>query len=216
MWDLVPWLGIEPRSPALGTRSLGHHIIKEVPTKASSMNSINKGSVFVELSGYFHYVFPFQNLYLTGRWFSTSSCFLTEEYLVFCSFVKQSVLGHYKLHSSSNPFFQIALDLEVQNLFFHSFTHPTKWLSCILLLQSSNIKISATKQLFPPRKEDESFMLHLPTWLCSLWAFHSIQVFSSIQNGGPYEPQVSPIDKVQLMPTFNNSLPSHSSSPLPL
>ena len=129
---------------------------------------------------------------------------------------KTECLGHYKLHSSSNPFFQIALDLEVQDLFFHSFTHPTKWLSSILLLQSSNIKISATKQLFPPRKEDDSFMLHLPTWPCSLWAFHSIQVFSSIQNGGPYEPQVFPIDKVQLMPTFNNSLPSHNGLPLPL
>ena len=120
MWDVVPWLGIEPRSPALGTRSLGHHITKEVPTKASSVNSINKGSVFVELSGYFHYVFPFQNLYLTGRWFSTSSCFLTEEYLVFCSFVKQSV---WAITNSTLPLILFFRLLWIWKSKISSFTH---------------------------------------------------------------------------------------------
>ena len=31
MWDLVPWLGIEPRPPALGAWSLTHWITREVP-----------------------------------------------------------------------------------------------------------------------------------------------------------------------------------------
>ena len=31
MWDLVPWPGIEPGSPALGVWSLSHWITREVP-----------------------------------------------------------------------------------------------------------------------------------------------------------------------------------------
>ena len=31
MWDLVPWPWINPRSPALGTRSLSHGTTREVP-----------------------------------------------------------------------------------------------------------------------------------------------------------------------------------------
>ena len=31
MWGLVPWLGIEPGTPALGVWSLSHWIIREVP-----------------------------------------------------------------------------------------------------------------------------------------------------------------------------------------
>ena len=31
MWDLVPWPGIEPRPPALGTWSLSHWTTREVP-----------------------------------------------------------------------------------------------------------------------------------------------------------------------------------------
>ena len=31
MWDLAPWLGIEPRPPALGVQSLSHWTIREVP-----------------------------------------------------------------------------------------------------------------------------------------------------------------------------------------
>ena len=31
MWDLVPWPGIEPRSPALGAWSLSHWTTREVP-----------------------------------------------------------------------------------------------------------------------------------------------------------------------------------------
>ena len=31
MWDLVPWLGIEPRSPALGAWTLNHWTSEEVP-----------------------------------------------------------------------------------------------------------------------------------------------------------------------------------------
>ena len=31
MWDLVPWLGIEPRPPALGAQSLTHWTTREVP-----------------------------------------------------------------------------------------------------------------------------------------------------------------------------------------
>ena len=30
MWDLVPWLGIEPRPPTLGAQSLSHWITREV------------------------------------------------------------------------------------------------------------------------------------------------------------------------------------------
>ena len=33
MWDLVPWAGIEPRSPALGAQCLIHWTTREVPTK---------------------------------------------------------------------------------------------------------------------------------------------------------------------------------------
>ena len=32
MWDIVPWLGLEPRSSPLGVWSLSHWTIKEVPT----------------------------------------------------------------------------------------------------------------------------------------------------------------------------------------
>ena len=32
MWHLVPWLGIEPRPPALGVRNLNHWSTGEVPT----------------------------------------------------------------------------------------------------------------------------------------------------------------------------------------
>ena len=31
MWDLVPWPGIKPRPPALGTWSLTHWTTREVP-----------------------------------------------------------------------------------------------------------------------------------------------------------------------------------------
>ena len=31
MWDLVPWPGIEPGSPALGAQSLSHWTTREVP-----------------------------------------------------------------------------------------------------------------------------------------------------------------------------------------
>ena len=31
MWDLVPWLGIEPESPALGAWDLSHWTTREVP-----------------------------------------------------------------------------------------------------------------------------------------------------------------------------------------
>ena len=31
MWDLVPWLGIEPRPPALGVQSLNHWTTREIP-----------------------------------------------------------------------------------------------------------------------------------------------------------------------------------------
>ena len=31
MWDLVPWPGIEPRTPALGAQSLSHWTTREVP-----------------------------------------------------------------------------------------------------------------------------------------------------------------------------------------
>ena len=34
IWDLVPWLGIEPRPPALGAWSLSHWTIREVPVSA--------------------------------------------------------------------------------------------------------------------------------------------------------------------------------------
>ena len=40
MWDLVPWLGMEPRHPALGAQSLSHWTIREVP----EANSIFAGS----------------------------------------------------------------------------------------------------------------------------------------------------------------------------
>ena len=33
MWDLVPWPGIEPESPALGAWSLSHRTTREVPIK---------------------------------------------------------------------------------------------------------------------------------------------------------------------------------------
>ena len=32
MWDLVPWLGIEPGPPTLGVQSLSHWTTREVPT----------------------------------------------------------------------------------------------------------------------------------------------------------------------------------------
>ena len=31
LWDLAPWLGIEPWSPALGTQSLSHRTARDVP-----------------------------------------------------------------------------------------------------------------------------------------------------------------------------------------
>ena len=34
MWDLVPWTGIEPGTPALGALSLNHWTTREVPTSA--------------------------------------------------------------------------------------------------------------------------------------------------------------------------------------
>ena len=32
MWALVPWLGIEPRPPALGAQSLSHWTTREIPS----------------------------------------------------------------------------------------------------------------------------------------------------------------------------------------
>ena len=35
MWDLVPWPGIEPGSPALGAQSLSHWTTRQVPVLLS-------------------------------------------------------------------------------------------------------------------------------------------------------------------------------------
>ena len=40
MWDLVPWPGVESRSPALGVQSLSHWATREVPSFASELNSV--------------------------------------------------------------------------------------------------------------------------------------------------------------------------------
>ena len=34
MWDLVPWLGIEPGPPALGAQRIRHQTTREVPTES--------------------------------------------------------------------------------------------------------------------------------------------------------------------------------------
>ena len=53
MWDLVPWTGIEPKSPELGSRSPSHWIIRKVPYRSffdhhfSLVQSISRVRLFV-------------------------------------------------------------------------------------------------------------------------------------------------------------------------
>ena len=44
MWDLVPWPGIELRSPALGAQSLSHWASREVPTYSCFCAELNSGN----------------------------------------------------------------------------------------------------------------------------------------------------------------------------
>ena len=39
VWDLAPWLGIEPRSPALGAQSLSHGAASEAPVFRETISS---------------------------------------------------------------------------------------------------------------------------------------------------------------------------------
>ena len=45
MWDLVPWPGIEPGSPALGAQSLSHWTTREVPPPSLKWDHITKCSL---------------------------------------------------------------------------------------------------------------------------------------------------------------------------
>ena len=54
MWDLVPWPGIEPGSPALGVWSLSHWTTREVPWRISDSSLCNKES------GILARLFPFR------------------------------------------------------------------------------------------------------------------------------------------------------------
>ena len=44
LWDLIPWPGIQPRFPALGTQSLSHWTTKEVPFSNSLTDNFHSKS----------------------------------------------------------------------------------------------------------------------------------------------------------------------------
>ena len=67
MWDLVPWLGIEPGSPALEARSLNHWITREIPTNIFKNNYYASDSTLREYNGQQRNSLPWWGFCSSGR-----------------------------------------------------------------------------------------------------------------------------------------------------
>ena len=88
MWDLVPWLGIEPRPPALGVHSLSHWTTRDVPFIA-----FQRGCAF-------NFELGFEN-YIVALILKTSNIFLKHFRISpSCPDSVTSLSGFYRLPSS--------------------------------------------------------------------------------------------------------------------